>query len=44
MLEEEAAKDPAYREIYEHWRAFRDASFAWFARAERAYAQFAFTP
>jgi TRAP-type mannitol/chloroaromatic compound transport system substrate-binding protein len=42
MLEDEAAKDPAYSEIYEHWKAFRAASFGWFSTAELAYARFAY--
>lgn len=43
LLEEEAARDPAYREIYTAWEAFRRDSFSWFSTAERAYAQFAFS-
>ena len=43
LLEEHAAKDPKYRKIYESWNAFRKESFAWFATAEEAYAQFAFS-
>ncbi|HHO51078.1 MAG TPA: ABC transporter substrate-binding protein [Deltaproteobacteria bacterium] len=42
LLEEEAAQDPAYREIYTAWEAFRRDSFSWFSTAERSYAQFAF--
>jgi TRAP-type mannitol/chloroaromatic compound transport system substrate-binding protein len=42
LLEEEAARDPGYREIYDSWEAFRKASFAWFATAEQAYGAFAY--
>jgi len=42
LLEENAAKDPVYREIYASWKKTRDASFAWFGKAELAYASFAF--
>jgi len=42
LLEAEAAADPTYRELLEHWRAFRAASFRWFGTAELAYARFAF--
>ncbi|MBX2800400.1 MAG: TRAP transporter substrate-binding protein [Myxococcales bacterium] len=42
LLEDEAAKDPEYRELLEQWKDFRAASFAWFATAERAYHDFAF--
>ncbi len=42
ILEEYAAQDPAYREAYDHWRSFRDASFRWFRTAELGFARFAF--
>ena len=42
LLTAEAAADPTYRELLDHWRAFRAASFRWFRTAELAYAQFAF--
>jgi TRAP-type mannitol/chloroaromatic compound transport system substrate-binding protein len=42
LYEELAAEDPAYRRVYEAWRAVRDDSFRWFDTAERAYADFAF--
>ena len=42
MLEDEAAADPQYRKILDHWLAFHAASAAWFATAERSYAEFAF--
>lgn len=42
LLVEYADKDARYRKIYEHWSAFRSASFDWFSLAEQAYAAFAF--
>jgi TRAP-type mannitol/chloroaromatic compound transport system substrate-binding protein len=42
LLEENAAKDPVYRAIYASWKQARDESFAWFGKAELAYASFAF--
>jgi TRAP-type mannitol/chloroaromatic compound transport system substrate-binding protein len=42
MLEEYAAKDPTYRKLYDHWRAYRNDAFNWFATAELAYARAAF--
>jgi len=42
MLEDDAAKDPAYRKILDHWSAFRKDSFAWFGQAELAYHAFSF--
>ncbi len=44
LLQDEASKDPEYRELLDHWEAFRKASSAWFATAERAYAMAAFEP
>jgi TRAP-type mannitol/chloroaromatic compound transport system substrate-binding protein len=37
-----SARDPQYREIFEHWDAFRKDSFRWFSAAELAYAQFSY--
>ena len=42
MLEESAAADATYRAVYESWKEFRDASFAWFSTGELAYAEYAF--
>jgi TRAP-type mannitol/chloroaromatic compound transport system substrate-binding protein len=41
LLSDEAAKDPAYRRVYEQWSKFRADSFAWAGRNELAYASFA---
>ncbi len=42
LYEETAARDPGYRKLYEHWKAFRADSYRWFATSELAYSQFAF--
>ena len=42
LMETKAAADPAYKRVYDHWRAFREATFRWFGTTESAYAQFAF--
>ena len=42
MLEEESSKDPGYRKVYDHWKAFQKDSFEWFGLAEKSYANFAF--
>lgn len=42
MLVDDAAKDPAYRKVFDHWRKFRDESFGWFGLAELAYQNAAF--
>ena len=42
MLEEEAAKDATYRNLFEAWKKAREEQFRWFGTAELAYAEFAF--
>ncbi|MCO4746486.1 MAG: TRAP transporter substrate-binding protein [Proteobacteria bacterium] len=42
MLAEGAAADAGYKKIYDSFKSFRDESFAWFALAERAYAEASF--
>lgn len=42
LYEEQAAKDPGYRKVYEAWKAWRVLSYRWFGTAERAFADFAF--
>jgi len=42
ILEEHAAADAAYREVFDAWREFREQSYRWFSTAELAYAAFAF--
>ncbi len=43
ILEENAAADAQYRQVYDHWRSFKEASYRWFGTAELRYAGFAFT-
>ena len=42
LLEEEAAANAEYREVYESWKRFRADSFSWFGTSELAYASHAF--
>ncbi|MCB9680084.1 MAG: TRAP transporter substrate-binding protein [Alphaproteobacteria bacterium] len=42
LLADQAAADPVFRKIHEHWDAFRTASFQWFSLAELAYQADAF--
>lgn len=42
LLEEQAAANPAFRTIYDPWKAFREQSFRYFNGAEQTYAAFAF--
>ncbi len=40
--EENAAADAQYRQVYDHWRNFKQASHRWFGTAELRYAGFSF--
>jgi TRAP-type mannitol/chloroaromatic compound transport system substrate-binding protein len=42
LLADEASQNADFAELLSHWQDFRRQSFAWFARAERAYADFSF--
>jgi TRAP-type mannitol/chloroaromatic compound transport system substrate-binding protein len=42
IMEEQAAGDPAYRQVYESWKKTRREAFDWFGTAELAYAMHAF--
>jgi len=42
ILEQHASESQQYREVYDHWRSFRDASYRWFGTSELRYANFAF--
>ena len=42
VFEEEAAKNPEFKKIYEPWKRFRNDEFQWFRVAEQAYAQYTF--
>ncbi|MGE0441134.1 MAG: TRAP transporter substrate-binding protein [Gemmatimonadales bacterium] len=42
LLEERAAENPAFRTVFEPWKAFRERSFRYFNGNEQAYATFAF--
>ncbi len=40
LLEEQAAADPTYKKIYDHWSKFRAESAAWLSTAELTYSNF----
>ena len=42
LYAEEAAKNPAFKKIYEPWSRFRNDQFQWFHVAELSYANFTF--
>lgn len=42
LMLENASKDPTYKKVFDHFSAFRKASFEWFSLAEQSYAQFSF--
>ena len=37
-----AASNSDYKRVYEHWKAFKEASSQWFSTAEQSYANHAF--
>lgn len=40
LYEEEAAKNPSFRKLYEPWKAFRTAEHQWFKLAEESFTHF----
>jgi TRAP-type mannitol/chloroaromatic compound transport system substrate-binding protein len=44
LFAEQAAKEAAYKKVFEHWDKTRKEMFPWFGTTERAYADFAFQP
>jgi TRAP-type mannitol/chloroaromatic compound transport system substrate-binding protein len=42
LYEEEAAKNPAWKKIYEPWKKFREEEFLWHRAAEFTYTSFAY--
>ncbi len=42
ILEDYAGADQQYRQVYDHWRNFKEASYRWFGTAELRFASFAF--
>ncbi len=43
MLADQAAADASYRKVYEAWSKVRKEAYQWFATAELAYSEFAFS-
>jgi len=43
MYEEESAKNPAFKTVYEPWKKFRSEEYQWFRVAEASYANFLYT-
>ncbi|MEY2929579.1 MAG: hypothetical protein RL033_328 [Pseudomonadota bacterium] len=44
LFAEQAAKDPAYKKVFDNWDKARKEMFTWFGTTERAFADFAFQP
>jgi TRAP-type mannitol/chloroaromatic compound transport system substrate-binding protein len=42
ILEEEAARSPEYRRVYDPWRKARQEGFRWFNTAELAYESYVY--
>jgi TRAP-type mannitol/chloroaromatic compound transport system substrate-binding protein len=43
LYEDEATKNPAWKKMYEPWKAFRAREFLWHRAAEFTYEQFAYS-
>jgi TRAP-type mannitol/chloroaromatic compound transport system substrate-binding protein len=44
LFAEQAAKEAAYKKVFEHWDKTRKEMFTWWGTTERAYGDFAFQP
>jgi TRAP-type mannitol/chloroaromatic compound transport system substrate-binding protein len=44
LFAEQAAKEAAYKKVFEHWDKTRKEMFSWWGTTERAYGDFAFQP
>jgi len=44
LFAEQAAKEAAYKKVFENWDKARREMFSWFGTTERAYADFSFQP
>ena len=42
LLNEEASKNPTFKEVYEQWKAFRQQIYQWNKINELSFSQFAF--
>jgi TRAP-type mannitol/chloroaromatic compound transport system substrate-binding protein len=43
LYEEESAKNPSWKKIYEPWKKFREREFLWHRAAEHTYSSFAYS-
>ena len=42
LYEDTAARNPAFKKVYEHWKAFRDNQYQWFRVAENTFDNFVY--
>jgi TRAP-type mannitol/chloroaromatic compound transport system substrate-binding protein len=42
LMEEQAAADPGYRQVFDSFNSFRDVAYPWFSSAEIAFARYSF--
>ena len=42
LYEETAARNPGFRKVYDHWKAFRDTQYQWFRVAENSFDNFVY--
>ena len=43
LYDEFSSKNAKFKQVYDHWKAFRDEQYLWFRVAELTYENFAFT-
>ncbi len=42
LYDETAARNPAFKKVYEHWKAFRETQYQWFRVAENTFDNFVY--
>ncbi|WP_159993773.1 TRAP transporter substrate-binding protein [Roseomonas sp. 18066] len=42
LYDETSAKNPTFKKVFEHWKAFREAQYGWFRVAENSFDQFVY--
>ncbi len=42
LYDETAAKNPAFKKVFEHWKAFRDTEYQWFRVSENTFDSFVY--
>ncbi|ONG47730.1 ABC transporter substrate-binding protein [Pseudoroseomonas deserti] len=43
LYDETAARNPTFKKVFDHWRAFREVQYGWFRVAENSFDQFVYS-